>query len=194
MSYNNELVSNMRSNCTKQTSEDNKALYTRIKQGDGDAIQQMITNYMPLVLDVVDKFLKSRPSREYLRDDLTSEGFVVLTEKVAQFAVKDIENPTGFLASTLRHAIAEAASVIGDRPSAIERDTFGPNLSEEIDLLDELEAACLTDLDRKLVELRRAGYTFHEIAEAVGKDRKTLRGDFNAIRERFEQKEKLLSI
>jgi RNA polymerase sigma factor (sigma-70 family) len=193
MSYNNELKYSMKTNSTKLTSEENKSLYARIKQGDENARQQMITGYMPLVVDVVDTFLKSRPHLEYLRDDLMSEGFLNLTSSVTKFVVRDVDEPTAYLASTLRRAIAEVVCEIGDKPGCAERYTFGPDSTEEIDILDELDAACLTDLDRKLVELRRAGFTFYEIAEAVERSRPTVRNDFNAIRERFEQKEKLLS-
>jgi RNA polymerase sigma factor (sigma-70 family) len=181
-------------NSTKLTSEENKSLYARIKLGDEDARQQMITGHMPLVIHIVDKFIGTHPSIEYLRDDLMSEGFLALTESVTKLVVKDIDEPTAYLYSIVRRAVAGAACTVGDRPRATERDIFGPNSSNEIDLLDELDAVCLTDTDRKLVELRRAGYSFHEIAEEIGKSHLSVWRDFDAIRTRFEQKEKLLSI
>jgi RNA polymerase sigma factor (sigma-70 family) len=193
MSYNEELIHNMKSNCKRRTCEAIVTLYARMKRGDDEARQQLIKSTMSIVVAKVDSYLQRYKNLEYLRDDLTSEGFLALIKIVNSMAAMQIEKPAVYIARSLLHAIGNAARQIADDLNETVSVLLEANYSNEIDLLDELDGACLTNLDHQLVELRHAGYTFHEMAEKTGLSRQSVQRDFDAIQKRFEKREKTLS-
>jgi len=81
--------------------DENDALYQRIRSGDTAAVAEMIERNMPLVKSRVTLFLTDYRRFRHLRDDLTGEGFLALTEAVNSFAGKDIGKPTGYIVSAI---------------------------------------------------------------------------------------------
>jgi hypothetical protein len=58
MSYNSELVKDLRKQTTKDVPQ---ALHDKMIQGDLAARNQLITNMMPLAIKLTDKFLETHP-------------------------------------------------------------------------------------------------------------------------------------
>jgi hypothetical protein len=191
--YNSELVANMRSNCEHTNSAKNLALYKQMLSEDPDARESarkaLICNNMQLVTLVVNELLTGRPWQEYLRDDLVSEGFLALTDIVNSLGRrhKVVQHMTSYLRTAIHYTLSRF------------RDTSTTSLPENaeyadertaIDTADILDAACLTNLGRTLLELRRQGYTLHEIAAKTGLSYRTAQRRLKAVYERFEQKKK----
>ena len=84
--YNSELVTDMARLGDPSCTEDNDRLYPFVAAGDAAARTKMIESNMPLVVAKVNAYLVEFPDLAYLRDDLTSAGFVGLTKAVNRMA------------------------------------------------------------------------------------------------------------
>ena len=73
--YNSELISQM---TPPLSTEGNLALAPKVAAGDLEARGQMIEGNMPLVVSKVSAYIRDFPEYGYLRDDLTSVGFMGL--------------------------------------------------------------------------------------------------------------------
>jgi hypothetical protein len=165
------------------TREENEVLYQRIREGDADAIKEMIEGNIALVITKVSRSLALSPTFEYLRDDLQAECYYALTKAVNAFADTAVGNPVGYLYVALHHAIvdgmwdSEAITVprstnrkMTDRPHKIGADMDkyeAEDHTEVINLRYLVQMCCEDEVDRQIVELREMGYGDVEIGERV---------------------------
>ena len=201
MKYNHALVSSMKTFCTPSTEADNERLYLLVREGNADARQEMITNNMPLVIAIVDGYLKVNQDFAYLRDDLTSEGFLRLVQAVSDLADSNrrVRKPTAYLSRSIRYSIFKNARHSPYQLATMDTTkrslAFCSDSIERVDTQDLIDQCCETDLDRQIIGLRKQGNTFAEIAETVRLAPQTTVNHFNAVQERYDNKiQELLEI
>jgi RNA polymerase sigma factor (sigma-70 family) len=133
---------------------------------------------------------------------------------------KPVEHVGGYLSMAIRHALYKAVcaddkdtslSLDENREGYKDRGFFGEyygestnednrehrcydalavDLGSEVETRDLLNAACVTDQDRTILDLRERGLTFREIAAEVGLSFKTVHRRLVGIRDRYDQKVK----
>jgi len=186
--YNSELVSQM---SAPLTVEENLALIAKVAAGDEDARQQMIEGNMPLVISKVDSYIHFFPQYEFLRDDLTSAGFIGLVNAVDRIAkvgdkmgapvdymrvstirelgiLAETENVIYIPRDALREAMANGERITVGAVSGVDPDTCAcPSEEDVYDLRDLIQACCGCDEERTFVRMREQGYKLKEIAAAV---------------------------
>lgn len=91
------------------TVDENDALYHRIRDGEHELIPVMIERNIPLVKSRVGFFLATHRRFRHLHEDLTSEGYVVLTTVVNSFIDTPTDKPTGRLVFDLDKAFGDYA-------------------------------------------------------------------------------------
>jgi RNA polymerase sigma factor (sigma-70 family) len=192
MSYNSELVSQM---TTPLTVEENLELVPLVAAGDEDAKRRMIEGNIALVLSTVESFIRQYPQFAYLRDDLTGYGFVALITAIGRITDEgddsiDLRAPVDYIRTCVLHDLGHAveseatiriphttqhvATTSGNRIKQITASTISPDscpgddMQASFDMRDLIESCCETDKDRTFVEMREAGYTLKEIADALG--------------------------
>lgn len=184
------------------TRESNDALYPLVVAGNPKAREEMILSNMPMVTRKVTAYLQQFPQCKHLKDDLLSQGYVGLVTAVNNMVGGHIEepNPTGFMSLHIHHEIGELldyesairvpkrsflrkkkadpdfevptkeASV--DAQYTLERDGLVDPRSI-VDLEDELEACCESDVEKQIVRHRREGRKDDEIATILGLPKST---------------------
>lgn len=189
--YNGLLVSQMGE---PLDAEKNAALYARIIAGDPAAREEMITGNMALVISKVDSFLRNVPQMAYLRDDLTSAGFIGLTQAVNALADGTrVRNP-GYVPCYLGQRISTELTRLVDEDEAPIRvphtsehraRTNGQKVTpptvqnaiperfevssyeKELEMRDLIDSCCTCDEERTFVAMREAGHTYAEVAKAI---------------------------
>lgn len=188
--YNSELTS-LAQHIETLTVEENLKLVPLVAAGDTDARQRMIEGNMALVVNKVDTYIHFFPQYEFLRDDLTSAGFIGLVNAVDRIAkVGDkmaapvdymrvaIIRELGELAETegviyipresQRTATAKGEPIIVGSVTGIDPDTCACPSEEAIyDMRELIQACCCCDEERTFVRMREQGYKLKEIAAAV---------------------------
>lgn len=179
------------------TQEKNMEVYRRLVAGDASARDEMIEGNLPLVVVKVNALLAYCPQLEFYRQDLVSEGNLALVQAVDSMAKKGgVENarPTGYLYSAIEQGIGDYAQESRTIPvttrvkrwhekqgkpvkepqpvsetaatAAFSRlDYQDPHAAAE--LLEEIEACCETDRDKRIVRMLMEGNTLAECAAAL---------------------------
>jgi RNA polymerase sigma factor (sigma-70 family) len=194
VSYNHELIDSMRSVCKSSTKEENERLYQLLP--NPEARSQLIVNNMPLVVSIVDGYLKRFPALENERDDLTSEGFLGLTEAVDALlrASTPVANVTGYLGQSIEYHLGHLAArhkrQVPTQQSDVDyskRSLSTIDSIERVDVEDLLRHSCETAFEWNLIQLRRQGYTDREIANQYGISHSTVVRCLGVIKARFNQ-------
>ena len=176
MKYNHELVNDMRQCCQKHTDkQENDRLYLRVLEGDAKAKEQLVVNNMPLVVAIVDCFIEKHPMYDYLRDDLTSEGFVALA--AAAQSPNRKRDTTSYLSKSIRSSLRKfvgRSGVVSNRSSRlrakpgqpkvvtnkdVSKFTLGSTVEPTsiVDLRDLIASCCLSEFRRNDCEDARGG-------------------------------------
>lgn len=191
MSYNHELAQNIRDACDDQTNEE---LCERIAKGDMAARDQLIANSMKLVLYRVGKFLATCQRLRHLKDDITGDCFLAITELIGRIADGKVAvegRVTPFLSRTIAYVLYDAAHNNEQKTELLNDPTMRSltycafDSVACVDLRDELAACCETNLDSNILRLRQEGYTFEAIAKLNCVSDIMVRRAFKAIEERF---------
>jgi DNA-binding NarL/FixJ family response regulator len=188
-------------------------LYTALRAGDASARSKIIEECVPpkggLVIQAVNQYLQTYPEREYLRDDMVSEGNLALA--IAAEALntgEEKDNPKAYLDAAIDAAICQlfdkeqTMSVPfstlrywrkrGDDgyryPTREELDDVDLPAPDTRDVDEALDSACHDQTDRDIVRLRREGFTDQEIGDQKGIARNTIRVRRRAIANRFDAK------
>lgn len=187
--YNTELISQM---TPPLSTEGNLALAPRVAAGDLEARRQMIEGNMPLVVSKVSAYIRDFPEYGYLRDDLTSVGFMGLVAAVNLMAEKGcgVTAPVEYIGVAVASRLgqfAEAEPMIriphgtqwkatanGKRIKAMLPSGILPETSlcdgddSVLEMRDLIASCCCRQEERTYVEMREAGYSLQEIADAIG--------------------------
>ena len=198
----NPIISSARASGIKALNrEQNEALYQRIRQGDGGAINEMIEGNIALVIVTVSNYTKRNPTFHYLRDDLQSACYLSLTHVVKQLGTIDVDNPMGYLYESLRTTIVntiwDSQAVVvpkrlrsssNPRKVSSRMDSFlSPDPADVIKLRLLVHACCESTADHTIVEMREQGYTDLEISRALDVDRATVCRARSAIYGRYQE-------
>lgn len=197
--YNEALVEDIHRATQSETLDisKNAALYERVAAGDAAAREAMIVGNMPLVLSKVEALIQCLPTLEYLRDDLVSAGCIGLTNAVNKMArgkgprSKEISGSTDFIGmwinrelkalievevfikvphSSKARASAEGVELTVPTVCNVIPERFqSPSCRGELETREILDACCDGADERTLLAMREAGYTFQEIADAIGR-------------------------
>ncbi len=187
--YNTELVSQLPPSTSL---EENRILVARIMAGDKRAREEMIGGNTALVMTLVDNYVRQYPHLAYLRDDMTSAGFVGLVRAVGQLPEEydpELGEPGGYIVPAVTREILqmiEAENMIriphttqyentanGKRikpltPCTATLETFTCDSEEALfEMRDLIQSCCRCPEERVFVEMREAGYSVKEIAEAL---------------------------
>jgi RNA polymerase sigma factor (sigma-70 family) len=184
--YNHELQHDVKNVCKKDSDgnakgnsiDANHALVQVMLAGDASARDKLITGNMPMVITIVDNFIKSNTYCEHLRDDLTSEGFLALTvavDAIQRGKLREAVTATKYLSTSVKNAIRKLsvkAKKEHSREQTSDADlsmrTMAPSETvEEIDIKLSIEGLC-DKQEQELVRLRKERYTFAEIEEMTG--------------------------
>ncbi len=173
--------------------EGNRALCAAALAGDGTARQRLIEGNMPMVVSIVDSLIGCSPSLAYLRDDMTSAGFLALAETITKRIqrVAQVAATMRYLEVAIRRAVRrliahevtiyvpprsqQAARAQGDPiepPCVINRLPERPRLSNDAcgdtDARDFLESCCTREEERTFIAMRGLGHSHAQIAAAIG--------------------------
>lgn len=190
--YNSDLTADMARLGEPSCAEENNRLYALVAAGDAAARRRMIEGNMPLVVAKVDSFLAEFPNLTYLRDDLTSAGFVALVQAVNKVAKGKVRtNASGYIGVSVNTAIGhllEDESPIqvchGTRAAKkaegeeLEVPAVANTLSDhcrlpiapqaqKVEARDLLRSCCKDDIERKILRLCESGCTYRQIAAQV---------------------------
>ncbi len=180
--YNAELVQQMIAGGDAGSKALNDELYPLVVAGNAKARTRMIESNMSLVIAKVDSYIGCYPEAAHLRDDLISEGFLGLTTAVNRMADQDTKenaNATGYISYWIMHSIGtvlDQESGVGaslrTKQRAFSQDSdLNAQIQEArpakdiiadpmslVDLRDEIESCCETDIDRAIVRMRERAY------------------------------------
>lgn len=182
-------------------------LIEQARLGDDGARELLILGYARLVLKKVSTWCKLFPQVLYLSDDMVSEGLLAVT-KAVDALIKDGDPEEGSCTSYIHTAIinnighmledevtiriprtADEGPVVVptddyDMAAPLTDGSFGV-----IDLMDSLEAACATPLEKQILGLRIKGYTDQEIAEQLDISRASVQFYRAELIQKFERQE-----
>lgn len=149
-------------------------------------------NNIELVNTVVRSYLRRNPNLGYLKDDLISAGYVGLVQASNELETFEPDNVAAYLTSSIKREVEEAAAanvnpvVIPNRTrqrcradgkSVVERTINRVPLEaltvtdpgmEMVDVMDAIEAACESDFEKQIIQMRVEGYTLIEIGAKLG--------------------------
>ena len=187
MSYNHELMNDVRDVGNANTKEDNERLYRALP----DSREQLIVGNMPLVVAVVDAYLKRFPSLENERDDLMSEGFLALIESVDALQGKGITNVSGYLGQSIGHHLTDLGRHHKLPTQQLDVDYSKRTLAnvdslERVDVEDLLRHSCRTAFESSIVELRRQRFTLREIGAEYGINPGVVSRALKGVKARFD--------
>lgn len=188
--YNHLLVKQVQQQGEPLTAEENLLLYGHARAGDASAREHMITGNMPLVIEWVNNFIQDgRLWLEYLRDDLTCDGFLGLVGAVNNLVKREetVENVIGYLRAAVLAKLFTAIEwnqnirrpQSGGRarrddnwilPSTVSVDMEKLTTGSEIravDLRDFVQGCCHNNIEQQCVSLREMGYSDEEIAKIL---------------------------
>jgi len=181
-------------------------LLKRVRKNDKAAIDKMILSHLRLAISKANCYV----GIFHFISDLecaAMEGVVVAVNQIAKGKMANHDNVTGYIISYVRRYILDAIrynpviytpreqrkrkirSINGDIPSepvTIKRD---PQLSiQEFELWDSVESLIKNDLERKILKLRRFGYTDTEIGKRIELSRLQVLRIRHSLYQRYQRK------
>jgi len=194
--YNGELIADLYGLDEPLDMAGNRDLFPLVASGDETARRRMIEGNLTLVIAQVDSFLGNVPHLDFLRDDLTSAGFLGLVKAVNTIARGKVHRNDGFIVGYLMVWIGREIEVAISREAAIyvplksqhaarakgkeievpavtheipETRRINQNNTEEVDARDLLDSCCTCEEDRIIAAMRAEKHTYAAIATAIGK-------------------------
>ena len=204
--YNSDLTADMARLGEPSCAEENNRLHALVAAGDADARRRMIEGNMPLVVAKVDSFLAEFPNLTYLRDDLTSAGFVALVQAVKKIAKGMVRtNASGYIGVSVNAAIGhlledespiqvchgtraakkaegeelEVPAVVNTLPDHC-RLPIAPQ-AQKVEARELLRSCCKDNVERQILRLRERGCTYEQIVGQVPYQRSQIGNILNRI-------------
>lgn len=152
--------------------KENTNLLAQIATGER-AHERFIEGNMAYVIFKVGKWLDEHPEYEYLKDDLISEGFLVLAKIAKRVAIVgdlgDDSNAQGLITMSLGRAFDRLASHERHAiltPEIVNHHTYEMPITT--DILSDILSCCKDQRERRIVILRSRGLTDEQIAPVLG--------------------------
>lgn len=214
-----EISHSLLNNLPQQSNDEViQALLVRVRAGDTDACQEMVTEHMLLVKLKIQDFLGDYPSLKKELDELVSVGLLACVEaidRVKRGSMQDHNNITGYIRVAIWRFLGEwvndyLLSAGKQKPLPDETESFDVGESWIYDgetsansansclstfddqgcfeITDVLESLDLTEEEWYIIESRMVGDTNEEIAEQLGVTEFTIRFILGDIQCRFFEK------
>ncbi len=179
---------------TPSSREENERLFHRIIDGRV-ATQRLVEGNMAYVVHKAESFLDEHFEFEYLKDDLISEGFLVLTrigENVARGGEVHEEDfsPQGMISVSLRNAWLNMIRL--ERETPLTNAIAGTLMYDEsvvIDLRLDILACCEDDRERQVIEHRCQGLMDEQIGVLLSISNRRVGQIREEIFQRFQKNE-----
>lgn len=158
-----------------------------------EAMQAMVLANIPLVMFKVESYIRLYPKLSFLHDDLVSEGILGLTTAVDKLAKMEIPNdggnPTAFISQRIAWTIGWF--VDNNKKQNIPYDYSAPLISDVdpttiVDTQDLLDAACQTEEDFIIMEMRSRGCVDQEIADRLSIARSSVQVQRHELMQRYD--------
>ena len=172
------------------SAEHNRLLIKKIQEGSSEARKEYITRNIPLVIACVQKFLKTRPTVVYLKDDFLSEGLNVLT--MASCSISGIHNPQQAHSYLIKGIFRSFVHLIKSESREFERPLNEEDEeSLEINPLPTINLKCdiesLAGENSDVPRLRYEGYINMEIADRLGISANAVRRKLHHLEKRLDK-------
>ena len=166
--------------------EENVELLRSIAEGDSFSIERFIEGNMPYVVHKVACYLKVYPQYEFLRDDLISEGYLILAQIAERVSALGLEVTIlqEYLFVALRNAFVHLAKKEIPYTFLEDKYTYEDTVS---DVKHDILACCHSDLDKTIVRLRYEKYSDTKIAGRCSVSQSKITRARNVIRKRMEK-------
>lgn len=155
---------------TSSCREENRALFDRIIAGN-KAAQRLVEGNMGYVVAKVECFIDEYSNYGYLKDDLISEGFLVLA-RIAD-TLKEVNEdefaPQALMSKSLHNAFVQM--VLKEQGTTLTdaiADTHTHDPTPITDMKNDILACCLNVTEERIVQLRCEGLMDNRIAILVG--------------------------
>lgn len=191
------------------TREENLLLYKALLNNEPGARDSLILANMPLVTLKVTSFLSCR-QLSHLRDELISVGMLALVRSVDNLRVsgEHLEpNPTGYLGNAIVtelmsfvdseslmpiHRRTRKRAVVNGKPIVIPKQVQmdmelipKPDPMLLVELRDEIDSCCESELESQIIQLRSEKRTDQEIADELHLPRSTVEAMRRSVYQRF---------
>lgn len=186
--------------------ENMDTLAEQLRLGCERTRQRMIEGYMPLVHSKVNKWINIYPSLEYVEEDMVSEGYLAVVKAINSIESGEYppnSNVTAYVSVAIVHTIGDfldsVATIRVPRradadPPVVEQIFDRPSTSSDptamLEVSDLLEAACVSDEDRAIVDLLSKGYTEREVSAQLDIPQSTVNILRYEIHERYNRLER----
>lgn len=183
-------------------------LIARVKDGDEDAIRLLIDRYGPEVQIMVRRRLPSRLRSRFDTVDFTQDVWssVIADCRDREQTFDEPKHLLGFLAGVVHNKVTEKYRRLtctrkydigreeplyvrkGDREVPVDVAASDPTPSEEAQASDRLDqlVAGRSPMEIRIVQLRREGLTFEEIAARLELHERAVRRVIESLRARWE--------
>ena len=211
--YNSDLTADMARLGEPSSVEENNRLHRLVAAGDADARRQMIEGNMPLVVAKVNAYLIEFPHLAYLRDDLTSAGFVGLVDAVNKLATgRKSRNPTAYIGvainCNLRQLLENEAPIRVPQESQRLAKAQGKEITvppvvntmpdhcclsvapqaQKVEARDLLRCCCKDKRERLILRLCEEGRSYEHVGKCVNLGHVTVRRILKRILGRYDKK------
>lgn len=178
------------------TPEDNDDLYAQYKSGLIGAREEMIKRNMRMAYNIAGHFLRNHPNYNRLLDDVISEALVGLVKGINAIEVKEVADPTGYVANCIRKQLLDFVygcdaikTPRSEKPLVVltltNRDCSCQSPPERVDIKDAIEACCKTQREHDIVQLRAQSYTYKEITDELQVESRAIRKCLTTVRQRY---------
>lgn len=164
------------------TAEETNALYERVRSGDKQAADLMITGNIRQVVQCVKKYSQLQDST---KNELVQVALYTLVRCVNKIAKgRETPNCFGYIRFCVKRQLLE---IFREKKEILFKDfdKSGVDNLGYIDLMDSVELALLTDGDRLVFNLLSQGYNQEEIGKRMGLGKARINQIIKGIRERL---------
>jgi DNA-directed RNA polymerase specialized sigma subunit len=179
---------------TSSCRDENESLFRRIIAGK-KAARRLVEGNMAYVVSKVENFLDEFPDYRYLKDDLISEGFLVVArisrviEQQGEVS-EDCFNPQGLLSVSLRNQFLTTIDLERNVPlTEAVANTLVRDDTAAQDLMLDILSCCEDGREEKIIRLRCEGLTDKQIGPEVGLTKMHVSRLRQKIYERFQEKQ-----
>ncbi len=158
-----------------------KLLLNSIRSGDGKAFEKLINAYRPMLASAVSRCMANGSFDEGESEDLFQEASAAFYR--ASLTYKENESVTFGLYARIciKNALTDAVKRLNKEVNQTGFDTGVGFDDGGLCLTDGLEKL-LSPVEKKVIELRLCGHSNEAIANAIGKDRKSVENALYRIR------------